>query len=214
MILFIFTAFLKEYLLKPYNMKKLYFVLVLSFFTLLTNAAIHSISVNASAFAPASVNAVCGDTILWYWGQSGSHTTTSTTIPSCATAWNQPIGISSFTFAITVPCAGTYNYACTPHGFTGVLNVTGTCANGVPALSNDPISIAYPSPFSNKITIEFSEADLISIYNVLGEKIQTIALKDGQTKAEISDLDIEEGVYFYSLIKEGIIIETKKIVKN
>ena len=160
-------------------MKKLYFVLALLCTVSLSKAAIYPIQVLASAFSPASQNAVCGDTIVWIWGQSGTHTTTSTTIPSCATAWNAPISAVSFTFAITVPCAGTYNYNCTPHGFTGVLNVT--CSNAVASLNNSFVSAAYPNPFAGKLTIEVPQADMISFYNVMGEKLKTILLQKGQT---------------------------------
>ena len=193
-------------------MKKLYAILVLSLSVSIANAAIVAIQVLASSFSPSASTAQCNDTIVWVWGQSGSHTTTSTTIPSCATAWNNPISATSFTFAITVPCAGTYNYKCTPHGFTGTITVT--CPNGIAPVSNNYFSAAYPNPFSSKLTIEFLNADLISLYNMVGEKIKTITVQQGQSKAEINASDLREGIYFYCILKEGIVIETRKIVKN
>jgi len=66
----------------------------------------------------------------------------------------------------------------------------------------------------NKLTIEFSDVDLISIYNVVGENIKTIVVQNGQTKAEINAADFREGIYFYAILKEGVVIETRKIVKN
>ena len=195
-------------------MKKLYFILSLLFIGSLANAAIIPITVQASAFSPASVNAVCGDTIIWVWGQSGSHTTTSTTIPGCATAWNAPLSVTSFTFAITIPigCAGTYNYKCTPHGFTGA--IIATCTNAVNNPDNNYFSAAYPSPFSNKLVIEMQDADMISIYNMVGEKIKNITVQNGQTRAEINASDLRDGIYFYCILKEGAVIETRKIIKN
>ena len=193
-------------------MKKLYAILALSLSVSLANATIIPITVQASAFSPASANAVCNDTIIWIWGTSGSHTTTSTTIPGCATAWNNPIGITSVTFAITVPCAGTYNYKCTPHGFTGAIVVT--CNNAVPTINSTFLSAAYPNPFSSKVTIETPPADLISIYNMMGEKIRSVSLKSGQIKTEVDASNLSDGIYFYCIIKEGIVVETKKIVKN
>ena len=193
-------------------MKKLYAILVLTFTMSLAKAAIIPIQVLASSFSPAAVNAACGDTVVWIWGQSGTHTTTSTTIPGCATAWNNPISITSFTFAITVPCAGTYNYKCTPHGFTGAITVT--CPNGVSDIDNNYASVAYPNPFAGKVTIEFSAADLISVYNVMGEKIKSVVVSHGQTKAEINTTDMRNGIYFYDIMKEGVVVETRKIVKN
>lgn len=193
-------------------MKKLYTIFIFSISTFLAQAGVHQVTVNASSFSPATVNAVCGDTVGWILG-SGSHTTTSTTIPSCATAWNAPINTTSPVYAIVVPCAGTYNYVCSPHGFTGVINVT--CSNGIASINNSFSSSVFPNPFSSKITVEFSDAaEMISIYNMVGEKIKTIALSKGQTKLEINAADLKEGIYFYSILKEGIVIETRKLVKN
>lgn len=193
-------------------MKKLYAILIFAFSVSLANAAIIPIQVMASSFSPASVNAICNDTIVWVWGGSGSHTTTSTTIPSCATSWNAPISVSSFSFAITVPCAGTYNYVCSPHSFTGVINVT--CPAGVSSLDYNYVSSVYPNPFTARFSIEFLSADMITLYNVIGDEIKTISVRPGQTKAEINAADLREGIYFYCILKEGIVIETRKIVKN
>lgn len=192
-------------------MKKFYSLLILATTVSMANAAIKTITVQASSFSPATVSAVCNDTIIWIWGQAGTHTTTSTTIPGCATAWNNPISAASLTFAITVPCAGTYNYKCTPHGFTGTIVVT--CTSAVPSINNDYFSGAYPNPFISKITIETPDADMISLYNMAGEKIKTISLQRGHTKTEINLPDLNSGIYFYCLLKEGVVIETRKIVK-
>lgn len=192
-------------------MKKLYTLISLFLIGLLGNATQWTVAVSNSQFTPATVNAVCGDTITWAWA-SGNHTTTSTTIPTCATAWNAPITSTSITYTLVVPCAGTYNYKCNPHGFTGVINVT--CASGVTNISNDFSSSAFPSPFMSKFTIEFSSADLISLYNMVGEKIKTINVVQGQNKIEVNAADLREGIYFYCIIKEGAVIETRKIVKN
>jgi len=119
-------------------MKKIYLIIGLLFILSLANAAPIIITVQVASFNPANTTAQCGDTIVWVWGNSGTHTTTSTTIPVCATSWNAPISATSFTFAITVPCAGTYNYQCTPHLFTGTITVT--CPNGISVASNDYFS--------------------------------------------------------------------------
>lgn len=195
-------------------MKKLYAVLLLSSSVSFANAAIVAIAVQASSFSPASATAQCGDTVVWGWAGSGTHTTTSTTIPGCATPWNAPISAASFSFAITVPCTGTYNYVCSPHGFTGTIVVTGSCGSGVSSLDLNYISSSYPNPFNNKVTIEFPYGDMISLFNVVGEQIKTIALQRGQTKAEIISADLKQGIYFYSIYKEGVAIESRKIIKN
>ncbi len=193
-------------------MKKIYTLISFSLFAFLGNATVHTITVSSNQFTPATTNAVCGDTIMWVWS-SGSHTTTSTTIPSCATAWDNPINSTSLTYTIVVPCAGTYNYKCTPHT-SQVGSIVVTCVAGATSISNNYFSAAYPNPFASKLTIEFSNADLISLYNIVGEKIKTITVQHGQTKAEINSSDLTNGIYFYCVIKEGVVIETRKIVKN
>ena len=192
-------------------MKKIYTIILFSVITFIGNATQWTVAVSSNAFTPATVNAVCGDTIMWAWS-SGSHTTTSTTIPTCATAWNANINSTSLTYTMVVPCAGTYNYKCNPHNFTGVINVT--CATGITPLSNNYFSAAYPNPFSNKVTIESSDADMIFIYNAVGQKVKSISLQQGQTKTEIDARNFSDGIYFYAVMKEGTVIETKKIIKN
>lgn len=87
------------------------FFLILAFnsfsFTQIVNVA-------NTVFSPGNFTINLGDSVKWVW-VSGSHTTTSTTIPAGATAWNSTISqnITSFTYVPNV--IGTYNYHCTIH---------------------------------------------------------------------------------------------------
>lgn len=73
------------------------------------------------SFVPSTgVTIELGDTIKWEW-DNGSHTTTSTTIPAGATAWDEPINSGSTTFIYVPSVAGTYNYKCTPHQAMGMV---------------------------------------------------------------------------------------------
>ena len=71
-------------------------------------------------FNPSSLNVNVGDTVKWVWS-SGSHTTTSSSIPGGAAAWDQLITSSNTTFSYKVTVAGTYNYVCTPHAAMGMI---------------------------------------------------------------------------------------------
>ncbi len=82
-------------------MKKLYLFILLFSAWFYSNATIHTVLVADFNFIPASVNAVCGDTVAWVWS-SGTHTTTSTSVPSCATSWNAPITSALSTYAIVI----------------------------------------------------------------------------------------------------------------
>lgn len=107
-------------------MKKL-FILLLSnlLLCLLANATIRIIHVANYQFSPSTVNAFVGDTIRWTW-DNGFHTTTSTSVPSGAPAWDKNINASSTTYDYILQKAGAYAYECVFHapGMAGVLNVS------------------------------------------------------------------------------------------
>lgn len=187
----------------------------LSFLSHMVNATIHQVNVSDFQFSPQSTTAVCGDTVRWVW-VNGTHTTTSASVPAGAATWNANITSSSTSFDYKVTVAGNYGYICTPHaatmGMAGAIIVTCT-PSGVADLNNSFLSSAYPNPFSGKVIIEMPAADLVSFYNVLGENVKTFVTK-GQTKVEINASDIMNGIYFYSIIKEGVVIETRRIIKD
>jgi plastocyanin len=81
----------------------------------------HVINVQNYSFSPSSITDVTvGDTMRWVW-VSGSHTTTSTTIPATAATWDHPITSSNTFYEYKVTVAGTYNYKCTPHASMGMV---------------------------------------------------------------------------------------------
>ena len=198
------------------------------FFTLASFALIFSASTatvrtvtcqnGASHFLPITVNAVCGDTICWTW-VSGTHVVgpiSASAIPSGAAMWNAPINASNLSSKYVVTVPGNYHYVChpaNPHGEDAYIVVT--CANGVQQYNlMNHFSSAYPNPFTEKITIDTSNADLILIYNFMGEKISSFPFKSGQTKLEADLATLPKGIFFYSIIKDGAVLETRKIIKG
>ncbi len=197
-------------------MKKVYTLVILSFaFTLFTfkaNAKLWNVTVNASSFSPNTLpNVMCGDTIKWTLG-SGSHTTTSTTIPPGATTWDAPITSTTPTFSYKVPnISGVYNYKCTPHGFTASFTVT--CSVDTKESIANASSILYPNPFYSTLTLQYTNKDEIRISNSVGNLVKTILLNKSETKTTLYLENLNPGVYFYSTILDGVIRETKMIVK-
>ena len=129
--------------------------------------------------------------------------------------FNAPIDAGNLSFEYVVTVAGNYNYQChpaTPHGEPGYIVVAP--ATGVPTIELNHVSNAYPNPFADKLTIETTQADMISIYNMVGEKIYEQAICDKRTGTSIDLSKQQNGIYFYGIIKEGIIVETKKLVKE
>jgi plastocyanin len=116
-----------------------------------------SVDVKNFEFTPADLPTVrIGDTIHWEW-KSGSHTTTSTSIPSGAAAWDQPINSTNTGFDYVPAVLGTYNYKCTIHaamGMTGSFTVTP--ATAVPDPSVSASILIYPNPFVDKVTFRVS----------------------------------------------------------
>ena len=187
------------------------------------NATVHIITAvgvptNPEAFLPAITNANCGDTIKWVQGSgTQEHTAVSTTIPNGAQPWSSgTLNTAGFKYIVTK--AGTYNYTCHPSGTNPAghmaAKIVVTCATGVPSVDENHFSTAFPNPFSNTLTIEAADADIINLYNITGEKIKSVSLKNGETKFEINTNELTNGIYFYCIVKEGVIVETRKIVKN
>lgn len=92
-------------------------------------ATIYTIQVGLNgnlSFSPSGLSIALGDTVRFQW-VSGSHTTTSTSVPGGGVSWNQNITSGSTTYTYKPAVIGTYNYRCTPHvgmGMIGSFTVT------------------------------------------------------------------------------------------
>ena len=197
-------------------MKKLYIIFAFVLLTSLSKATVHYIGALTTSFLPAATTAICNDTIVWaLTNLTETHTTTSTSVPAGAAGWGANLNSTSTSYTLTLTVAGTYSYQCNFHASMGMKGtITVTCPNGVASVNNNYFSSAYPMPFSGKLTIEASNADMITFYNIFGEKIRTITWSPAQTKAEVNMADLTDGIYFYCILKEGVVLETRKIVKN
>jgi plastocyanin len=111
----------------------------------------HVVNVQNFSFTPASIpNVQLGDTIRWVW-LSGSHTTTSTTIPSGAATWDSPLNSSNTSFEYKVVVAGTFNYKCTPHasmGMTGSFSTASAATLSVAPANQNVTAVAGNTTFN------------------------------------------------------------------
>jgi hypothetical protein len=97
-------------------MKTKIFLLLLVFFNaLIVKATIHEVHVADFHFDPVLFNALVGDSVKFIW-DNGDHTTTSSTIPTGAAAWDEPVNSSHTTFIYVITVAGNYTYFCKKHG--------------------------------------------------------------------------------------------------
>lgn len=171
-----------------------------------------------SHFLPVTINIKIGDTIHWVW-VAGTHVVgpiKASDIPAGAAMWNAPIDASNHSFEYVVTVAGNYHYVCHPafpHGEDAYM--VASSVTGVP--QNNEVnnrSFAYPNPFSDKITIEISNADLILVYNLIGERIKSFPLNIGQTTLEADLATLPKGIFFYTVFRNGALLERRKIIKG
>ncbi|MGQ0827378.1 MAG: T9SS type A sorting domain-containing protein [Bacteroidota bacterium] len=202
-------------------MKKIYSLLTLFFaLSVGANAVTHNVSIGGTAFTPSFLTGVVvGDIVKWTL-VSGTHNTRSdisgASVPATALTWNSNnmTTTSNTTFSYTVTVAGSYIYGCSIHGGPGNM---GGGWNAAPVGINEPLSnlitSVYPNPFNDKVTIKYDGIESIEMFNVVGEQVKSLNLSSSQNKAEIDFAGLPAGIYFYRTYKEGVIVETRKIIK-
>ena len=202
-----------------------YFSLLFASFMLLFMYPVHATThiVNAQGttiptdiYVPDIVNAEVGDTIKWVW-ISGYHTTESTNIPAGASPWAANLDNSDTTFSYVVTEVGTYEYTChkiAPHGMDGTINVSAKTTTGISSLDATSATMVYPNPFSDMIHIANPNAETIEVFNLAGERVKVVSVGHGQAEVEIDMSGSTNGIYIYSIIKDGASIKTGKLLKN
>lgn len=75
-------------------------------------------------------------------------------------------------------------------------------------------SRAYPNPANDNFTFEYvlSGSGTFVLSNILGAKIREIKLDDASGKISVNTGELSEGVYFYSVLENGRLVETNKLV--
>lgn len=123
------------------------------------------------------------------------------------------------TFAAGSFAVGTYSFLCTAHaGQVGTLIVSGTASSSLDASLLAPTLNISPNPSYGQVTVQLDQkagADYkLRLRNIIGQEVRTIALKPELTNAGLSlDLrDLRAGVYFYSLLVDGRVVNTKRLV--
>ena len=165
----------------------------------------------ANAFNPATFTASVGDNIVFTLF-SGTHNVTSVSLPVGA----GPISSGTMTstpYIYNVGQAGTYGYVCTFHSSTMAGGFSATTV-GIANPTVDLLTSVYPNPFVEKFTLKYNGIESVDFYNILGDKVRTIELSSVENKIEIDLTDLAAGVYFLRSKNDGIIVETKKIVKS
>lgn len=199
-------------------MKKLYTLIIAGAFLCSTNAkaTVWPVSIVNFAFNnPNPFSPAVGDSIVWTC-MSGTHGINGLSLPAGAAPFNSGTmsTTSNTTYSYKITVAGTYSYDCSVHGTSMPGNFTASGATGVADQSNDFVTAVYPSPFKEKATIKYNGIESIAFYNVLGEKVKSAVFTSPEGKIEVDFESLPAGIYFYRTYKEGVIFETRKIVKG
>jgi plastocyanin len=179
------------------------------------------ITVQNFNFNPADLpNVHVGDTIQWNW-VNGSHTTTSTTLPTGAPTWDHPLNSTSTSFEYKVTVAGTYNYKCTPHDSMGMLgSFTATPASGITETRAGTTILIYPDPVRTTATVNYrSEVNQLSVIKIFDITGKLVIERRVEGSAPGSDLTLDmtnlfPGIYFAAFYDENNEAVVRRLVKQ
>lgn len=185
-------------------------------------ATTFSVDVRNFEFSPSDLPTVrIGDTIHWEW-KAGDHTTTSTSIPAGAAAWDQPISVEFQSYEYVPTVLGTYNYVCTPHvsmGMTGSFTVT--AAAGIPNGSS-PVSLSlYPNPASDRLMIRAkpdanSRIESVKVLDASGKVVREFTLSgaDQNLEMELSLEGLPSGLLIFEFRENTGVVSSRKIIRK
>lgn len=192
-------------------MKKIYKLVL---FSLLINCSLSAFSAthfvelndNPFSFNPSSMTIDVGDTVIFSL-LSGSHTTTSTSVPAGAASWNIPINNTNPTFTYIVNVAGQYNYQCNPHagmGMIGSFIAVNTSNINTPAIAATfNFSLIRPATYMINYTLPKSSDLKISIYDLTGKsaRVLTSSFHSSGVYSEIYSVDeLQTGIYLVEFL--------------
>lgn len=166
-----------------------------------SKATIHYVAVENNRFNPSTFVMNLGDSVLWTWS-AGSHTTTSTAIPSGATPWFESMDISNTAFLYIPAVSGAYNYECYFHSANGMIaDFTVNDPLSVPINEGNKTIRLRSSRVNEYLTVEMPELqqEVIPIVRDLtGRVVQTFdAIPPGTNTLYVGNL--KNGIYLLEL---------------
>lgn len=74
----------------------------------------------------------------------------------------------------------------------------------------------FPNPANDKIIVELNNSQFhnsfIELINLLGKKVKDLKLLDNTSKAIISVEDLHDGIYFYRINNDGVMVKSGRIL--
>jgi plastocyanin len=181
-----------------------------------SHAATFTIQVTNNSFSPSSLTINSGDVVRFQW-VAGVHTTAADngawpTLPLDASNQVQTLNLAP----------GTYPYHCTFHGAAGGIGMAGTIVvRNVSGVNDQLIKTgfnAYPNPSGGETTILLNivgrDNYKIGITNAIGKTIKVIEVPAdlAEQKIKVDLRSLPSGYYFYSLIANDKMIETRRLL--
>lgn len=85
------------------------------------------------------------------------------------------------------------------------------------AFNSTFVSDAYPNPAATNVSIDYTlpkdtYSATVTISNLLGAKVKVISLTGNSGRVEMPVYDLENGIYFYTMIADNRLIGTRKFV--
>lgn len=175
-------------------------------------ATVHTINATGMVFSPSTLTIQMGDTVQWMW-VDGFHTTTSTSIPVGAVAWDEPLGANNTTYMYIPTVLGTYNFKCIPHESMGMLgSFTVTPPLGIKNLSEIAANVS-PNPAKDVIRISAKEKiSSAQLFDISGKLVRTLQPVNATSSEQTySVTGIATGTYFLQ-IHAGDKVAVQKLV--
>lgn len=97
------------------------------------------------------------------------------------------------------------------------IHTTGTCTASVQESDNNVVINLVPNPASQSVNINMDGVDdfnniSVEVYDMLGKKVGSISQITNVNTLNIEDYN--KGIYFVSVLRNGVLIRTSKLIKK
>lgn len=169
------------------------------------------------------VSTDCGTTWATAFNKAGSSLATAAVntaswTPTVATDWREEkVNLSAYANQANVMIKFTATSAYGNNGYIDDINLTknsAVVANMNDIFGNEMMSQNYPNPASTLTTINLSgiqEGMVFEVRDMLGRTVLTSKLSEGQNSLNVSTIGLENGVFVYHIVENGVVLATRKL---
>jgi len=193
-------------------------------FAFMSHATVHVVLVGQGGgftFSPSTMSVSVNDTVRFNW-ITGSHTTTSLSVPTGADTWDSPMSNNVTSFDYIVKKEGTYNYQCSPHGGGGMkgsftATITGLDSKFAAIKSS---FVLAPNPVINKASLTFSSdksfKGFVRVFDANGNLVleENMKVESGENTFELNTEKLSIGMYYVNLFDKNNSFLFSKMLKQ